>query len=126
MKEDSLGAYQNDLDELDDLEDIRYENIFKVYQKSNKYFYNILKKVSFDEGVNDMAYDVVKVRNDTSWPLLSYKTYKTTELWWLIASINGIVNPLNGISGGAIIKIVKPGYVRMLLEELNDEISPTL
>jgi len=40
------GKYQNNIDELPNLEDYRYENIFKIYQKGDKdfYYYNILKK----------------------------------------------------------------------------------
>jgi hypothetical protein len=126
MSEDAMGAYQNDLDDLEDLEDIRYENIFKVYTKDKKYFYNTLKRITFSEDVNDMAYDVVKVRIDTTWPLLSYRAYKTIHLWWLIVLINNITNPLEGVSGGSVIKIIKPGYVRLMLEEINDELSPSV
>ena len=126
MPEDAIGAFQNDIDALEDLEDIRYENIFKVYIKDKKYFYNLLKRVSLSSDINNTSYDMVQVQLDTSWPILSYKVYNTTYLWWIIAAVNNIINPLEGVSGGTVIKIIKPNYVRLLLEEINEELSPNV
>tara|TARA_R110002110_G_scaffold327110_1_gene538899 strand:- start:13 stop:390 length:378 start_codon:yes stop_codon:yes gene_type:complete len=121
---DAIGAFQNDIDDLVDLEDIRYENIFKIYTKDKKYFYNILRKISISADANDMAYDTVKIQTDITWILLSYRVYKSIHLWWLIAIANNVFNPMEHIPGGTTLRIIKPTYVRLMLEEINDELSP--
>ena len=121
---DAIGAFQNDIDDLVDLEDIRYENIFKIYTKDKKYFYNILRKISISTDAHDLAYDTVKIQTDITWILLSYRVYKSIHLWWLIAIANNVFNPMEHIPGGTTLKIIKPTYVRLMLEEINDELSP--
>ena len=121
---DAIGAFQNDIDDLVDLEDIRYENIFKIYTKDKKYFYNILRKISISTDAHDLAYDTVKIQTDITWILLSYRVYKSIHLWWLIAIANNVFNPMEHIPGGTTLRIIKPTYVRLMLEEINDELSP--
>ena len=121
---DAIGAFQNDIDDLVDLEDIRYENIFKIYTKDKKYFYNILRKISISTDAHDLAYDTVKIQTDITWILLSYRVYKSIHLWWLIAIANNVFNPMEHIPGGTTLRIIKPHYVRLMLEEINDELSP--
>ena len=41
-----LEQYQNQIQELPSLEDVRYENIFKVAKTDKFFFYNIIKKIS--------------------------------------------------------------------------------
>ena len=43
----SIGQYQNQVPELEQLADGRYENIFKLFIKNNKYIYNIIKGIWF-------------------------------------------------------------------------------
>lgn len=37
--------------------------------------------------------------------LVSYIHYETTKLWWLIAHVNGILDPLTDLEAGMVIKI---------------------
>lgn len=44
-------------------------------------------------------------------PNLSYMFYGTTKLWWVIASMNGIINSLEEIPGGTVLVIPDKGQV---------------
>ena len=44
-----LEKYQNQVAELPTIEDVRYENIFKVAKTDKFFFYNIIKKISIPD-----------------------------------------------------------------------------
>ena len=50
-----LEQYQNQIKGLPSLEDVRYENIFKVAKTDKFFFYNIIKKISLGE-----VYKIIK------------------------------------------------------------------
>ena len=53
---------------------------------------------------------------------LSYKAYKTMQLWWLICLVNGTDNPTSFITPGTVIKIVKPSRVSSIVSEINSQL----
>jgi hypothetical protein len=111
---------QNDINNLPTLDQFRYENIFNVYQnKTGQYFYNILRKVNFPEDINETVYSTYVVPNDNlPYTFISYKVYGTIYLWWVICSVNHIINPVNYPTAGTKLKILKPEYVRSVLQSL--------
>ena len=66
-----LEQYRNNVSELSDLEDTRYENIFKLAKDDKHFFYNIIKKIKFDDDINpDYYYIKIYQTNLTVWHLL--------------------------------------------------------
>jgi hypothetical protein len=119
-----FGQTINEIGDLPTLDPTFYENIFKVYQKDDYYFFNILRKVVLindDKAVDPDLYDNVVIDGPYSWTLISYKEYGTINLWWLICAINNIKNPVKLPEVGSIIKIIKPKYVKPILQNIGDQ-----
>ena len=118
-----LGQFQNDIVDLPDLSNFRYENIFKLYTTvDSQYFYNILSTVSFTEDLDVNLFYNVTVNEKTPWTIISYGAYGTIELWWLIAIINGVKNPLVLPSSGKL-KILRAQYIRPVIAQLTQLIQ---
>jgi LysM repeat protein len=116
------GSIQNNITDLPRLEEMQYENIFKVYlDKDDFYYYNLLQTVhipSAEELPAGMFTEYTVTYEDTL-PFISHKFYSTTKLWWLICSINKIINPTQILQPGTILKIPKQEIVRTILTEIN-------
>ena len=112
---------QNEIFDLPELEEFRYENLFNVYQnEKNQYYYNILTKVNFPEAMDESYFDVYVVPNDyMPYTLISYKLYGTILLWWLICSVNNITNPVDFPAAGIKLKVLKPLLVSGVVQQLN-------
>lgn len=124
---DATGEFQNNIDELDNLAPSRYENIFRMFMKDSKYYFNILRRVNIN--LNDAAsetYTVTKVRFETPWTTISYRAYGTTDLWWLIylANKENFNNPVDLVPGGTTLKIIKHLYLRSVIDEIESELKP--
>jgi len=97
------------------------ENLFYIFKRDNgQYFYNILKTVNFPEDVSADLYENYKTKPKDTWPLISYKFYKDVRLWWLICSMNQIVNPTESPTPGTIIKILRVTTVRSILNKIKE------
>lgn len=118
-----LNKKQNDIPELTVLDTFRYENLFKVnLDNTNHYFYNILAKVNFPENIEESYYDLYTVPNDNlPYTFISYKLYGTILLWWLICATNKIENPVYFPAAGTQLKVLKPGYVRAVLQTFSQQ-----
>ena len=112
---------QNNISELPSLDKFRYENIFNVYQNTDdQYYYNILRKVNFPENIDESYFTTYTVpSNYTPYTLISYKVYGTIYLWWLICAFNRINNPVYFPPAGSSLKVLKPEYVRSVLQSLS-------
>jgi len=113
-----LEQYQNQIQELPSLEDVRYENIFKVAKTDKFFFYNIIKKISIPEDIQSDIYYEIRINSNKPWTTLSNEIYGTQDLWWLICLVNSIYNPINNPTLGEVYKIIKPDYVNPILVEI--------
>ena len=113
-----LEQYQNQIQELPSLEDVRYENIFKVAKTDKFFFYNIIKKISIPEDIQSDIYYELRINSNKPWTTLSNEIYGTQDLWWLICLVNKIYNPINNPTLGEVYKIIKPDYVSPILVEI--------
>lgn len=113
-----LEQYQNQIQELPSLEDVRYENIFKVAKTDKFFFYNIIKKISIPEDIQSDIYYELRINSNKPWTTLSNEIYGTQDLWWLICLANKIYNPINNPALGEVYKIIKPDYVNPILVEI--------
>jgi len=113
-----LEQYQNQIQELPSLEDVRYENIFKVAKTDKFFFYNIIKKIFIPEDIQSDIYYELRINSSKPWTTLSNEIYGTQDLWWLICLVNSIYNPINNPTLGEVYKIIKPDYINPILVEI--------
>jgi len=113
-----LEKYQNQIQGLPSLEDVRYENIFKVAKTDKFFFYNIIKKISIPEDIQSDIYYEIRINSNKPWTTLANEIYGTQDLWWLICLVNQIYNPINNPALGEVYKIIKPDYVSPILVEI--------
>ena len=81
----------------------RYKNLFKLVNSDNETYIETPTRFVIDEDVTDTFFEVGK-GYENRLDLISYKYYSTTMLWWVIAEINGIDNPLL-VEAGTILRI---------------------
>ena len=113
-----LEKYQNQIQGLPSLEDVRYENIFKVAKTDKFFFYNIIKNISIPEDMQSEVYYELRINSNKPWTTLSNEIYGTQDLWWLICLANKVYNPINNPALGEVYKIIKPDYVSPILVEI--------
>ena len=110
---------QTQITELARLLPASYENIFNVYKDTNNmYFYNLLQTISIPE-LPPSYYMVYSVKPKDTWPLISYKAYGTTILWWLILHANNIINPLVQPQRGMTLRVLTSEYVGLIVGAIN-------
>ena len=118
------GQYQNNISDLPNLSDLRYENIFKVYKTNqNHYYYNILNTVSIPLDIDSSTYYLINYNSKMPWTVVSYNAYGTTDLWWLILLTNQITNPVKLPKNLGQLKIIKPEYVRSIVAEIKSQLT---
>ena len=115
---------QKDISQLPSISRDRYENIFNVYtadkDDSKYYYYNILKKISIDtENIDPNVFKYIQVNRRLPWTSISYQEYKTQYLWWLILLTNNIVNPVILPEIGDVLRIVRPEYIKEIINQVN-------
>jgi hypothetical protein len=110
---------QNQIKGLSILDSENYENIFNVYMDSDDmYFYNLLQTVVFPPNLPPGMFDSYAVGYGDTWPLISYKSYNTPNLWWIILLANEIENPTIQPSPGTFLFIPNEGIVKEILNEI--------
>ena len=119
------GIFQNNIDELPNLELYRYENIFKVYETGEKnfYHYNILKKIELPDDLDNNFFDFIVLQKNTPLTTISYEIYRTTYLWWLILVVNKIDNPVKNMPVGKKIKFIKSEYIKDVLSSIKSQLQ---
>jgi len=123
MKIIDLNKKHNDIDELSNLSDNRYENIFNMGTNNNYFFYNIIKTIKFPEELDSSIFDYKIINQKLPYTAVSYNVYGTQNLWWLILLSNNITNPVDVITPGTRLKIIKTKFVKDIINtiiELNN------
>jgi LysM repeat protein len=97
---------QNQISALEKLHPENLENIFNVYQDSDGlYYYNLLQTIAFPQNLPLSLFNNYTVSYGDTWPYISYKSYNTPNLWWVILLANNIQNPLEPLLPGTSIKV---------------------
>lgn len=117
------GKYQNEVTSLRPLRETMYENIFKVHADGEYNTYNILQQVTIPADLDPDIYMEITTMPGMPWSIVSYRIYKTMDLWWLICLVNGIDNPIKLPPAGTKLKAVKPEYVQQMLSIINSKLS---
>lgn len=111
---------QNQIPDLPRLRTENYENIFNVYaDKNGRYFYNLLQTIVLPTGLSKGYFNEYTVVYGDTWPLISYKNYKTTNLWWIILLTNEIIDPTQIAPPSTKLKILKSEIVSLVITEIN-------
>lgn len=101
-----------------------YSSIFNTYYtQDNVPFYNILKKIQLPEDKTSELYTTYIVPYSMPWTTLSYLIYGDLTYYWLIllANTNKKLNPMYASVSDKIF-IVKPEYLSMVVETIENEI----
>lgn len=113
---------QNDIEELPQLSREQLETIFSVYQtEDGMYFYDIMKAVSFPQDLPVSFFKTYTIKPGDTWPLVSYRNYNTTALWWLILHANDIRNPMDPLEVGTNLLIPIIEVVKEVLAQLSTQ-----
>ena len=116
-----LEQYQNKIVDLPDLEDTRYENVFKLAKSDKFFFYNIIKKISIPDDLQSDIYYEYRISSTQPWTQLSNEIYGTQNLWWIICLVNKVFNPIGNPELGEVYKIIKPDYINIILQEIKKQ-----
>jgi LysM repeat protein len=112
--------YQNEIKDLPSLPDERYENIFQVFQdENNRYFYNLLETINFPENLPDGFFTTYVVQPGDTYPYISYKLFKTINVWWAICLVNEITNPTLPLEPGTVLKVPTLNTIREIIRQIN-------
>lgn len=112
---------QNQIKDLPNLDVEHYENIFNVYRDTNgMYFYNLIQSIKFPTNLPEYLFTYYNVKPGDTWPYISYKTLGSPNLWWIILHANQIINPIEPISSGTILKIPVKELVKEVLFQIGN------
>ena len=110
---------QNQIKSLQILNSENYENIFSVYREADEmYFYNLLQSVVFPKYLPPGMFESYAIGIGDTWPLISYKSYNTPNLWWIILLANEIDNPTKMPSPGTYLAIPNDTIVKEILSQI--------
>jgi hypothetical protein len=118
MKKDKYNIKFKDSNSL--LDENNFANLFSVVDLGEKSYFNINKTINI-VNLNDIPtskYYIYELSEKDTWTGISFKFYNTYKLWWLICKFNNIQNPFNELSAGDCIKVLKPQYVKTILNNL--------
>ena len=118
-----MNQYHKDIEGLNEISSVNFENIFTMHKDGDYHFYNILKTINFSKDLKDEFYYNYRVRSNVAYTTLSFKFYNTINLWWLIVLLNNINNPVEFIKPGTVLKVLKQQYVSGLLNTIKDQLQ---
>ena len=119
-----VGLFQNQIKDLPTLNVYRYEKIFRMYKNNGlQYFYNIIQALNLPEDIDETKIYYTVVKQNEPWTMISFKAYKTIELWWLICLLNKINNPLKFPSTGTAIKLLRPQFLPDIFNEIEKNLT---
>lgn len=87
----------------------------------NTTFLNISRTYGINDKIKSyLLYDLYEIANDDWWDSISYKYYDTPFLWWIIALMNGVVNPFEFLETGNNIYVLKQNYLYQLMKDIKN------
>lgn len=111
--------YQNEIKDLARLKTENMENIFNIHQDENSlYFYNLLQTIHFPQNLPDSYFQPYNITHGDTWPYISFKVYGEIKLWWIITLANNVINPVQPLVAGNILKIPNVEVVSEILTQI--------
>ena len=120
----AIGDFQNKILSLPKLTDYQDENFFKIYlTENNQYYYNLLSfSAYFLDELDPSSYYEIDVQKSIPWTSISYNEYRTLNLWWLIAIVNKIYNPLKYPDAGTKLKIIYQQHIKTIIARIKQNL----
>jgi len=119
---------QNDFENLDNyLDQYDLANILNVYNDSKlgsfSITYNMNRTLNILDinNIDNSYFNTYTVNDNDTLIAISYKIYKTTRLWWLIAKMNGFYDPTQTLNTGNNLKILKAEYISSILDNIRNQ-----
>ena len=119
---------QNDFENLDNyLDQYDLANILNVYNDSKlgsfSITYNMNRTLNILDinNIDNSYFNTYTVNDNDTLIAISYKIYKTTRLWWLIAKMNGFYDPTQTLNTGINLKILKAEYISSILDNIRNQ-----
>lgn len=110
---------QNQIEGLPKLDSENLENIFNVYKdKDGMYFYNLLQTVNLPFNLPPNLFTSYTIKHGDTWPYISFKAYKSPNLWWLILMANNIQDPTIKLIPGVTIALPIASVVTEVLAQI--------
>lgn len=107
--------------------DLPVSSMLRLYnvlqdEGNRDYFLNIFKSLSIDPNIynNESYFHYYTVEEDDWFDNISYKFYKTPNLWWVVATFNNITNPFEGLVAGQIIRVLNFNNVYTIFDEISN------
>lgn len=72
-----------------------------AYDVGGEVVFGLLK----DPILPDATDDLVTIKLDTRLTSISYKFYGTPALWWVIARVNNVIDPILGVEPNSTIRV---------------------
>lgn len=116
------GIHRGSVPALGTIDEFYLDNVFKLYFREGKLFYNLSKKVTFPDDIDPSYYETITYNANEPLTNLSYRMYNTQHLWWLILYTNNIFNPFEMPESGTLLKVLTPGAVRAVLDQIQLDI----
>lgn len=66
-------------------------------------------------------YEVYEIEQKDTWEGISYNTYGSVNLWWLLCLVNEIQDPFEQLEVGKRIKLIKASVVNEVLYQIEKE-----
>lgn len=114
---------QNEISNLPTITNIRYENIFRVYQENVNgkafYWYNITNKINLPTQIDSNTVSTIVVDRKISWTSLSYVLYGTIYLWYLLYMLNKTKSKFF-VSAGETITYIQVQYISSIINAINE------
>lgn len=121
-----IGLYISEIPTLAEVENVSYENFFKIHIYNDEFaFFNLLKKINILTNTNDIDptyFTVYNIDIDIPWVILSYRIYGSLNLWWLLCLVNNIQDATKNPELGTKIKAIKPQYVNAIIGQINSQL----
>lgn len=121
------GTLQKNIANLPSLDNLRYENIFKVYTvekgpRDSYYFYNITNRVSIPDNIDQTLLDTISLNKKLPWTTFSYQLYGTISLWWLLFLLNKPKNIFYAEAGKQY-KYFLPSYIDTIINNILEQVE---
>lgn len=82
----------------------RYKDLRRLVNENKQSYIESSNKFKIKESTEDIFY-TVEPGYENRLDLISYEFYNTPFLWWAIAIMNGIENPIEDVKSGIVLRI---------------------
>lgn len=120
---DDLGVPQWMVPESGSVTSYSKSNLNLIHIDDNdNYIYNPVTNINF-VGAEDANLSTYKVVTGDTWPLISYRMYGNTKLWWVLCQLNNVNDPFE-LAPGQDIMVLTQEAINLVLSSISEN-KPT-